>query len=261
MLTPTTLDHPLNLLTQDILNYGSYSLWVVLLIIAIRMGLQQKTPFYVIIIFAAAVGAFAEPLYDVGFMLYFYTPGLLTHFTAFDIPQPLWTHSGYVVLYAAPAMYICNGIARGMNRNGLYLWAGVELLCSCAFEMIGINGGAYSYWGPHVFRILNYPLVIGVLETAQVVVFSVMAAELRRRSTGWVPLLGLFVLFPCTFYFGNFGAGAPTIIALHLAEPSPMLVYAATSLSIVFASVLIWGASCLLPAAQKTHPAWAMKPA
>src|ERR1700726_121012 len=96
----------------------------------------------VLLVFGALVGAFAEPLYDVAMMLYFYsTPGMWTHFTAFDIPQPIWTHSGYVVLYAAPAIYISRQIARGlMTRRTLFVWAGITLLESATFEIVGING-------------------------------------------------------------------------------------------------------------------------
>ena len=108
--------------------------------------------------------------------------------------------------------------------------------------MIGINGDACEYWGPHLFRIFDHPLVIGVLETAQVICFSVAAAELCRRSDGAPLLLSLFVLFPRTFYCENFGAGAPTIIAIHMENPSAALIMAATSLSIVFALLQIWGA-------------------
>lgn len=249
MLT-APIDHPLNLVTQSVLTYGSYVLTVVLLVVALVMGLRQKTPFYVLLIVAAFLGAFAEALYDTGMALWFYTPGLWTTFTAFGIPQPVWAHSGYVVLYAGPAMFICDRIARGLTASGLYLWAGIELLCSCAFEMIAINGGAMSYWGPHAFRILNYPLAIGVLETAQVVCFAVIAAELRRRSTSHWSLLGLIVLFPCTFYLANFGAGAPMIIALHLDNPTPMASAVCSAISIGFAVALIVGATKLLPAEQ-----------
>ena len=88
---------------QAILTDVSWGLTAVLLVIAIWMGMRERTPFYALIVLAAAVGAFAEPLYDVAMMLYFYsTEGMWTHFTAFGIPQPIWTHSRYVVLYAAP---------------------------------------------------------------------------------------------------------------------------------------------------------------
>jgi hypothetical protein len=243
------VDHELNLTTQAVLTYGSWTLTAVALAIAIWMGMRERTPFYALLVLAALVGAFAEPLYDVAMMLYFYSAeGMFTHFTAFDIPQPIWTHSGYVVLYAAPAIYITYQIARGtMTRNKLYVWTGITLLESAAFEMIGINGGLYSYWGPHVFRIFQYPLVIGVLEAAQVICFAVAASQLRARCTGQWQLLGLFVLFPCTFYMANFGAGWPTIIAIHLENTSTPVTAVATLVSIGFAVVLVRAAASFLP--------------
>jgi hypothetical protein len=113
--------------------------------------------------------------------------------------------------------------------------------------MIGINGGLYSYWGPHVFRIFQYPLVIGVLEAAQVICFAVAASQLRARCTGQWQLLGLFVLFPCTFFMANFGAGWPTIIAIHLENTSTPVIAAATLVSIGFAVVLVRAAASFLP--------------
>ena len=243
------IDHPLNLTTQAILTDLSWALTAVLLVIAIRMGVRQRTPFYAVLVLAALVGAFAEPLYDVAMMLYFYsTPGMWTHFTAFDIPQPIWTHSGYVVLYAAPAVYITRQIVRGMmTRRTLFVWAGITLIESAAFEIIGINGGLYSYWGPHVFRIFQYPLVIGVLEAAQVIVFAVAASQLRARCTAQWQLLSLFVLFPCTFFMANFGAGWPTIIAVHLEYTSTPVIAAATVVSIGLAVMLVRMSASFLP--------------
>ena len=243
------IDHPLNLTTQAILTDLSWALTAVLLVIAIRMGVRQRTPFYAVLVLAALVGAFAEPLYDVAMMLYFYsTPGMWTHFTAFDIPQPIWTHSGYVVLYAAPAVYITRQIARAMMpRRTLFVWAGITLIESAAFEIIGINGGLYSYWGPHVFRIFQYPLVIGVLEAAQVIVFAVAASQLRACCTAQWQVLGLFVLFPCTFFMANFGAGWPTIIAVHLEHTSTPVIAAATVVSIGLAVMLVRMSASFLP--------------
>jgi hypothetical protein len=243
------IDHELNLTTQAILTDASWVLTAVLLLIAIRMGVRERTPFYALMVLGALVGAFAEPLYDVAMMLYFYsTHGMWTHFTAFDIPQPIWTHSGYVVLYAAPGIYIAHRIARGMmTRRTLFAWAGITLLESAAFEIVGINGGLYSYWGPHVLRIFQYPLVIGVLEAAQVICFAVAASQLRARCTAQWQLLGLFVLFPCTFFMANFGAGWPTIIAVHLEHTSTPVVLVAAVISICFAVVIVGAAASFLP--------------
>jgi hypothetical protein len=244
------IDHELNLTTQAILTYASWALTVVILAVAIRMGRREGgTPFYALMVLAAMVGAFVEPLYDTAMTLYFYsTQGMWTHFTAFDIPQPIWTHSGYAVLYASAAIFIAREIHRGtLTLRKLFLFAGLELLMSCTFEMFGINAGAYSYWGPHVLRIFNYPLVIGVLEAAQVICFAVAAALLRRRAKDIWQLLGVFVLFPCTFLLANFGAGWPMIIALHAEHTSTALVAAGTLISIAFAVVLVRAAGSFLP--------------
>ena len=242
-------DHALNMTTQAILAYGSWALTAVVLVLAVRWGIRERTPVYALMVLAAMIGAFAEPLYDVAMSLYFYSgPGMWTHFTAFDIPQPIWTHSGYVVLYASAAILIARAIYRGaMTRRKLYVWAAVELVMSSLFEMFGINGGAYSYWGPHVLRIFNYPLVIGVLEAAQVVCFAVAASQLRARSTNHWQLLGLIVVFPCTFFMANFGAGWPTIVALHAQGTSTALVASATAISILLAAALVRLAASYVP--------------
>lgn len=247
-MTPP-VDQQLNLVTQDILTWGSWILTFVILGVAVRFGLKERTPFYVLLVLAAGVAAFAEPLYDEAMMLYFYsTEGMYTHFTAFEIPQPIWTHSGYVVLYASAAVIGTQRIRAGrMTPTSLFTLAGVEFAMSCVFEMVGINGGAYEYWGPHTFRVFEYPLVIGVLEAAQVICFTVGAALLRERVSGTTGLLGLFVLFPCTFFMANLGAGAPVVVALHLENTSAVVVGAASILSMAFAAAVIRGASLLLP--------------
>jgi hypothetical protein len=254
---PTTpidvVHHHLNFAGQNVLSYGSWVLTAALLVVAIRLGRKENgSPFYGLLILAAMVAAFAEPLYDVAFSLYFYsTKGMHHTITAFGVPQPVWAYSGYAVLYAAPAIYINRKLQQGkLDRAGLVPVAGVILLMSCAFEMIGINVGTYTYWGPHVLRILKYPLVIGVLETAQVVCFSVAAAELRQRSRSPLDLLALLAIFPVTFFGANFGAGAPVIIGIHLGNPSTAIVTVLTLVSIGCAGLLIRLAASFLPAAQ-----------
>ena len=254
---PTTpidvVHHPLNFAGQNVLSYGSWVLTAALLVVAIRLGRKENgSPFYGLLILAAMVAAFAEPLYDVAFSLYFYsTKGMHHTITAFGVPQPVWAYSGYAVLYAAPAIYINRKLQQGkLDRAALVPVAGVILLMSCAFEMIGINVGTYTYWGPHVLRIFKYPVVIGVLETAQVVCFSVAAAELRKRSRSPLDLLALLAVFPVTFFGANFGAGAPVIIGIHLGNPSTAIVTVLTLVSIGCAGLLIRLAASFLPATQ-----------
>jgi hypothetical protein len=50
----------LNLTTQAILTDASWALTAVLLVIAIWMGVRERTPFYALTVLGALVGAFAS---------------------------------------------------------------------------------------------------------------------------------------------------------------------------------------------------------
>lgn len=254
-------NQPVNLAMQDVMNYASYGLTCVLLLVTIRMGIKERTPFYTLLLLSVLVGAFCEPLYDVGMMLLFYTPGIISHFTAFNIPQPLWTHSGYALLYAFPAILVCSRIHKGtLTPSKLYAFAGFEFVLSCVFEMLGINFGTYTYWGPHVFRLLNYPVVIGILEAAQTICFSIAAANLRHRSPSNLHLLGLFVLFPITMIGINLGVGAGTVVTIHMENTTPLIVTVGTLASIAFALVVIRGAAAAIPSAGSENRDQILKP-
>jgi hypothetical protein len=247
------IHHHLNQTGQNILTDVSWALTAILAAVAAYLGRKEgRTPFYLLMVLAAMVAACAEPLYDEAFSLYFYSaPHMQTTFTAFNIPQPVWAYSGYAVLYAAPAIYICHKIrSGGLDRRALLGVAGVILLMSCVFEIVGINMGTYTYWGPHVLRIFKYPIVIGILETAQVTCFAIACAQLRDRATNTAQLLAVFAIFPVTFFGANFGAGAPVIIGIHLGNPSTAIVTVLTLVSIGCAGLLIRLAASFLPATQ-----------
>lgn len=255
-MPPDVLSRELDLFWQDVFTYGSWGIVLVMLLIAIRMGVAQRTPFYVLAILAAGVGAFVEPLYDVAFDLWFYDvhngePGAMhSHFTAFGIVQPLWTHSGYIILYATACLYAGRMMYEGrMTPRLLFLIWGAEILASCVFEGIGTAVNVYTYYGPYVLRIFNYPLVIGVLEGTQTLLFTVLAVQLWRRVSSPFGLLGLFVVFPMTMLGANGGLGGPIIVALHLSEAdfSVGLVWAATLLSIALCVIAVYGATKFLP--------------
>src|SRR6266478_1640115 len=216
-------DHSLNLVTQTIMMFASWVIALGLLAVSVRRGWQQRTLF-----------------------------------TYGDIPQPVWTISGYMILYAGPAIFICENLARGISRRTFLTWAGVTLLASSVFEIYGIAGGAYSYWGPHAFRVFGYPLAVGVLETTFVMLFSVLAHEYRNRIPGGWGLLGIFVLFPCSFYGVNFGIGAPMLVTLGLASPSPALATLGAAVSIGVAVCVI---AALARYAASPSPIAARKPA
>jgi hypothetical protein len=253
----SVIEHELSMLWQNIFTWASWAIVLAMLVIAIRMGIRQRTPFYLIACLAAGVAAYAEPLYDVAFDLWFYdahadgTPGAgYMHFSAFGVLQPNWTHSGYIILYAMACLYAGRLIYEGrLSRRGLFLVWGAEILASCVFEVVGTGTNVYTYYGPFVGRIWNYPVIIGVLEGTQVVLFTVVAVLLWRKvQTNW-GLLGLFIVFPMTFFGANFGIGYPVIIALHLDRglASGAVIGLATVVAIALCAITVNGLSKFLP--------------
>jgi hypothetical protein len=248
--------HDLSLLWQHIFTWASWSIVAIMLVIAVRMGLKYRTPFFLIACLAAGVAAYAEPLYDVAFDLWFYdahngSPGAqYSFFSAFGVVQPNWTHSGYVILYATACLYAGRHIYEGRLRpRTLFIVWVAEVVASCVFEVIGTGTNVYTYYGPYVLRIWNYPIVIGILEGTQVVLFTVVAVLVWRKTTSPVGLLSLFVVFPMTFFAANFGIGYPVIIAMHLdrglATVGPIAT--ATVLTIGLCAFVVYGLGRFLP--------------
>lgn len=246
----------LDLFWQNVFTWGSWSIVLVMLVIAWRMGVKQRTPFYVLAMLAAGVGAFIEPLYDVAFDLWFYdvhngiAGAMYSHFTAFGIVQPNWSHSGYIILYATACLYAGRAIYEGrLSPNMLFLIWIAEITASCVFEVIGTGVGVYTYYGPYVLRIWNYPLVIGVLEGTQVVLYTVLAVQFWRRVSSPAGLAGLFLIFPITMIGANCGIGGPIVVALHLPEEqlSPAIIWAATLFTMALCALAVYGATKFLP--------------
>lgn len=175
---------------------------------------------------------------------------MYSHFSAFGVEQPVWTHSGYIILYGAVALYAGKRMYEGrLSRKGLFLIWGAEILTSTVFEVIGTATDVYTYYGPFELRIVNYPLVVGVLEGTQTLLFTVLAVQIWRRvRTAW-GLTALFVAFPITMFGVNFGIGFPLIIALHLdgSDFSSGIVWAATFLTMGACAVAVNGANMFLP--------------
>lgn len=264
------MQRELDLGWQNAFTWASWGIAVAMLIIAVQLGRRHRTPFFALAVIGAGISAFAEPLYDVAFDLWFYDvhnghPGAMySHFTAFGVVQPVWTHSGYIILYAGPALYAGWRMYQGrLSRKWLFIIWGIEIATSCVFEVIGTGVNVYAYYGPYEMRIWHYPFVIGVLEGTQVLLYTVLLVNLWRRiKTGW-GMTGLLAVHPVTMYAANFGLGAPLIIALHLNQPdfSSGLVWATTFLVYGLCTLAVFGASKFLlkPIEQSEEPARVMQ--
>ena len=233
-------DHPLNLTMQTVMTVCLWALAAFFIGLATTRAWRERTWFPVLVVASVAFGSLIEPLYDIGYHLLWFVPGQWTLFTSFDLPQPVWVMSAYIVVFAGPTLFLYPSIARGVTVRQLFRMAAITAVTTAIFEIIAIQGGTYMYYGPHPLRAFEYPLWIAVLEASQITSFAVVAVQLRLRTQGELPLLGLFVLFPANFCFSNLGAGFPGIIAMNMVDPSPWLTTLAAVLSMGFAVTVLW---------------------
>ncbi|MGQ0629450.1 MAG: hypothetical protein ACT4P1_00270 [Sporichthyaceae bacterium] len=263
-MPPEVMERELDMMWQDIFTYASYAIAIAMLVWAFQLGMKHRTAFFVLISLGVFISAFAEPLYDVAFDLWFYdvengqSGAMYSHFSAFGVVQPIWSHSGYLILYAGPCLYAGWKMYQGqVTRNFLLAIWGIEIATSCVFEMIGTGVDVYTYYGPFEMRLWNYPLVVGFLEGTQVILFTVLAVNVWRKiQRGW-GMASLLYTHPITMFGVNFGIGAPVIIALHLDgdDFSSGIVLAAELLVIGLCAMAVFGAAKFLPTAPPEQAA------
>ncbi|MGH6892644.1 MAG: hypothetical protein ACREEP_10330 [Dongiaceae bacterium] len=232
--------HPLNLLMQTVFTVTLWSLAAVLIVIAIRRSLRERSWFPILLVASVAFGSLIEPLYDIAYHLLWFIPGQWTLFTSFDLPQPVWVMSAYIVVFAGPALFLLPAMERGVTLPRLFRLAGITAVTTAVFEIAAIQCGTYMYYGSHPFRLFGYPLWIAFAEAAQIACFTIAALELRRRVRSEVGLLGLFVLFPANFCFTTLGAGFPGLIAINMVEPPLLFLSVAAALSTLFFVGSLW---------------------
>lgn len=252
-------EHPVNLAMQTVVTIVLWTLTALILAIAVRRAVKERSALPVLVVLAVAIGSLIEPLYDIAYHLLWYVPGQWTLFMAFDLPQPVWVMPAYVVVFAGPTLYLYPRFAGGVSRRDILRYAGFTVVTTAVFETAAINLGLYTYYGPHAFRLLNYPLWISVMEAAQITGFAVLTAVLSKAAHRQVSFLSVFVLYPVHFAYALLGAGFPALIVINMSAPSTALVWASTVVSAIFAVAALMLVSELLlektPAAVNANAA------
>lgn len=239
--------HPLNLAMQTVATVVLWAATAVILAVAVRRTMRDRSALPVLVVFAVAIGSLIEPLYDIAYHLLWYVPGQWTLFTSFDLPQPIWVMPAYVVVFAGPTLYLYPKFAAGVSRREILRYAGLTVVTTAAFETAAINLGLYTYYGPHAFRLFNYPLWISVMEAGQITGFAVLTAALHNAAKRQSALLSVFVLYPAHFAYALLGAGFPALIAINTAAPSMPLLWATAVVSMICAAGALMMVSGLLP--------------
>ena len=247
--------HHLNLVMQTVATIVLWGATAATLAWAGVMARRSRSVFPVALVLSVAAGSVLEPIYDICYHLLWYTGGTVhgditghqwTLFTAFRLPQPVWVMPAYVVVFALPALVMHERLARGASVAQIAKMAALLVVTTGTFETIANNLNLYGYYGAAPMRLLQYPVWIAFMESAQITGFAVLCALLLRRKSRDAESLALFALFPANFGFAVMGAGFPTLIAINTAHPSTPVMWLSAVVSIAFAATTLWWTSQLL---------------
>jgi len=251
---PSAETYALDLSTvmQTIATVGLWAGTIALLLYAIKISREERSPLAVLIVLAVAAGSIIEPIYDITYHLFWLDNGdQWTLFTAFGLPQPVWVMPAYVIVFALPAVLLYRGFAAGVSQQTIFKWAGLTAFTTAVFETIAVNSDLYVYYGNAPTRLLGYPLWISFMECAQITGFAALCAVIKLRSTKPAHTLIVFLVFPANFIFETAGAGFPTLIAMNSPNPSTGLMWAMAPVSIGLAAAGLWWTSQLLFMTQR----------
>jgi hypothetical protein len=225
-------------------------LWVGTLLLlgyAVRMSREERSPFPVLIVVAAATGSLIEPLYDTSYHLFWLDHGhQWTLFTAFGLPQPVWVMPAYVMVFALPGLILYRKLAAGTTAAFIFKFAGLLVLTTAAFEITAVKTNLYTYYGHAPMRLLGYPMWIAFMEASQIAGYAVLAAVLKRYATRTSHMLALFLIFPANFAFETMGGGFPTIMAMNTPHPQMWVMWVTGCMSIALAATGLWWTAQLL---------------
>lgn len=250
--SPETYALELSTVMQTIATIGLWGGTIALLLYAIKISREEKSPLAVLIVLAVAAGSIIEPIYDITYHLFWLdNDEQWTLFTAFGLPQPVWVMPAYVIVFALPAVLLYRSFAAGVSLQTIFKWAGLTAFTTALFETIAVNSDLYVYYGDAPMRFLNYPLWISFMECAQITGFACLCAVIKLRATKPAHTLIVFLVFPANFIFETAGAGFPTLIAMNTPDPSTPLMWAMAPLSIGLAAAGLWWTSQLLFMTQR----------
>jgi hypothetical protein len=114
-------------------------------------------------------------------------------------------------------------------------------------EIVCITLGTYEYYGPHPFRVLNFPLWIAVANAVVGMVSGILAARLRPLLSG-AQVLVYVALVPVTMTMIQFGTGFLALDAINAANPPTWLLYVTATISMALAGGVAMAALKLVPA-------------
>jgi hypothetical protein len=261
---PTTLPTPpVNTLVssagQAVMTIGVAVALVLIAVAAVRLGRRWSTAAPALVVVGALFAAFYEPLENMAAHMWYYRPGQVTFFDAFDRSLPVWVFFSYAAFYGGWGLVAWWLTERGAPRSHLVRFVLGVWAFAIVTEIVGTQFNTYEYYGRAPFRVAGFPVWVALSNAAICTTIGIATARLRRVLVGRQQL-ALLCVAPFAITVGLVGTGFPTLTALNTPDPSWALLYGAAIVSMAMAGVMAWGATQLVPV-DGLEPASSIVPA
>lgn len=198
---------------------------------------RVRHPYPLFVFLGAGFSILYEPLGDILTKVAYAPVDQVSLMTAFGRPTPLWMLPNYFFFFSLPALLLEQFVVRPDVTASKYAltFIGVAIFVA-VFEMPGINGDIWRYYGTQAFSVNSYPVWVAFCNASSLFMIAA-AVALLRRSIITPGLAFLFVpIVPIVFIGAHVGGSLPIAAAL----------YSTTNQSILDAAALFAIAMCVM---------------
>lgn len=241
------VDVPVNPTGQLIMTIAVLCGLAAVLVVGFRMSRRRDSWAPMIMLAGSLLAGFIEPLYSTSFHLWYYRVGQWTMYSTMGMSQPVWSWLSYSPFYGGLTLLVWGRIDKGAVRRDIARLGAMLVAIGIATEIVCVTLGTYEYYGPHPFRVANFPLWIAVANAVVAMVSGILAARLLPLLSGpqvWAYL----ALVPATMTMIQFGTGFLALDAINSPNPPTWLLYVTATLSMALAGAVAMATLRLVPA-------------
>jgi hypothetical protein len=181
---------------------------------------RSGSPVYLLGMSGGLIAAFNEPIADLLVMCYHAEIGQWKVLNSFGRDIPLWAVGCYPVYFGGLSLLVYTLLRRGVTRRTYWIGVEVVVLGNVAFEWPVLAAHMYLYYGDQPYRILGFPVLLGVLNALGAVLGAVVLAHLADWLTGAKQLLILVI--PAATMLGSYAVVLPHILTLNSDASAPV---------------------------------------
>lgn len=198
-------------------------------------------PVYVLL--GAGPAVFYEPLGDMLVSVLYPIRGQIGWIDTFGRQIPLFIGVLYFWYMSVPAVFFLRAVERGLNTRKLWLMYWAVFGFALGYELVGVNLGAWIYYGPQAFVLFGVPVWAPFTYTGFVVAQCVgvqLIVSTFRSDRHWL----IVAAVPLLLAGGHCALALPAASAMWSTD-NGIWIWSGAALTIALSIALVWAAGLI----------------